>query len=201
MIFDEEKREVIVSTNKTTSCYLFFNKPKEAFATSLINSDELWQSGLEGDGYRYVGSGNYDSNTTTSNFICFGTTNKTKCKQNEEKYLYRIIGVFPDRSGTQHLKLISFKQLISISWNLSNSDMNWESSTLFTALNGSGFLTNSTYDYLQNDMWLNKIENRIWTATNTFTNESNVPNYSSITSREMYLHGMNRVSKLNSVGS
>ena len=170
-------------------------------AEELIASGELWSSGLEGDGYRYTGSGAYNSGTTPKNYICFGTTDKTTCKGNEAKYLYRIIGVFPDSSNNQHLKLISFKQLISTKWNSSNSNVDWGSSTLFTSLNGSGFLTNSTYDYLQNSTWLNKIENWQWTAVNTKTYESGGPDYySGVNTQQMYLHEMNRSGKTSSVG-
>ena len=91
------------------------------FAQFLVDNntkiDGLWSSGLEGDGYRYVGSGAYDSATTPNNFICFGTTDKTECKNNEAKYMYRIIGVFEGSDGEQHLKLISLKQLGSYAWN------------------------------------------------------------------------------------
>ncbi len=176
-------------------------KYEVAFANKLIESGALWQSGLEGDGYRYTGSGAYNSETTPNNFICFGTTDKTTCKGNEAKYLYRIIGVFPDSSNNQHVKLISFKQLISTTWDSSNSNVDWGSSTLFTSLNGSGFLTNSTYDYLQNSTWLNKIENWQWTAVNTKTFESSGPNYySGVNTQQMYLHEMNRSGKTSSVG-
>ena len=46
-------------------------------------------------------------------------------------------------------------------------DVNWEDSTLYASLNSSGFLTNTTYDYLQNTTWNNKIENWTWSAVNT----------------------------------
>ena len=127
--------------------------PNPTAAEELIASGELWSSGLEGDGYRYTGSGAYNSETTPNNFICFGTSDKTECKNNEAKYMYRIIGVFPDNNGNQHLKLISLKQLGSYRWNDTNADVDWGSSTLFTGLNGSYFLTNTTYDYLQNNTW------------------------------------------------
>ena len=203
MLFDEENREVVLKVNKSTGCYLFFDKPKESFATSLINSEELWQSGLEGDGYRYVGSGNYDSETTPSNYICFGTTDKTECKNNEAKYMYRIIGVFQGSDGEQHLKLISLKQLSSTyAWNASyTTDVAWENSDMYRGLNGSYFLTNTTYDYLQNNTWLNKIEDWIWSAVNTKTWSDSGPDYNnSLSPSQIYLHEMNRSSKTSSIG-
>ena len=115
--------------------------------------------------------------------------------------MYRIIGVFEGTDGNQHLKLISLKQLSSqYAWNGSNADVNWGSSTLYTGLNGSYFLTNTTYDYLQNNTWLNKIEDWTWSAVNTKTYSNSGPNYYSITTQEMYLHEMNRSSKTSSIG-
>ena len=207
-------------------------------AEELIASGELWNSGLEGDGYRYYGTGEYqcsynngnyvitggisgcsaattDDNwdevtldtggqteiaTAPSNYICFGTSDATECKNNEAKYMYRIIGVFEGSDGKQHLKLISLKQLGTYAWNSSNSDVNWSLSTLYSGLNGSYFLTNTTYDYLQNNTWLNKIEDWTWSAVNTKTASDSGPDYSSITTQEMYLHEMNRSSKTSSIG-
>ena len=172
-------------------------------AEELIASGELWSSGLEGDGYRYTGSGAYNSATTPSNFICFGTSDKTECKNNEAKYMYRIIGVFEGSDGKQHLKLISLKQLTSTyAWNANyQTDVAWENSDMYIGLNGSYFLTNTTYDYLQNSTWLNKIEDWTWSAVNTKTASDSGPDYYSIATQEMYLHEMNRSSKTSTIGA
>ena len=241
------------------------------FAQFLVDNytriDGLWSSGLEGDGYRYVGTGvtcSYDegnyigvadnqyttpscptlynytrtkisdgsttdytyktscpSNTSTytyscteltatlvdssnvpNNFICFGTSDKTECKNNEAKYMYRIIGLFEGSDGNQHLKLISFKQLGAYVWNADNqTDVSWENSDMYTGLNGNYFLTNTTYDYLQNNTWLNKIEDWTWSAVNTKTDSDSGPNYyNGLSPSQIYLHEMNRSSKTSSIG-
>ena len=163
--------------------------------------DGLWSSGLEGDGLRYVGSGAYNGDTTPSNFICFGTTSASECKANEDKYMYRIIGVFPDEQGNQHLKLRKFKQLGEYAWHSTDEeDKNWGESTLYTELNGSYFLENTTYDYLQNVTWSDKIVDWKWVAVNTKTYSDNGPNYYSIEPRYIYLHEMNRSTKTSTVG-
>ena len=257
------------------SCDTTLNVAQEAqgkdFAQFLVDNytriDGLWSSGLEGDGYRYVGTGvtcSYDegnyigvadnqyttpscptlynytrtkisdgsttdytyktscpSNTSTytyscteltatlvdssnvpNNFICFGTSDKTECKNNEAKYMYRIIGVFEGSDGNQHLKLISFKQLGAYVWNADNqTDVSWENSDMYTGLNGNYFLTNTTYDYLQNNTWLNKIEDWTWSAVNTETRSNSGPNYyNSLSPSQIYLHEMNRSSKTSSIG-
>ena len=176
--------------------------PTQTAAEELIASGELWSSGLEGDGYRYVWSGAYNSETSPNNFICFGTSDKTECKNNEAKYMYRIIGVFEGTDGNQHLKLISLKQLSSTyAWNANyRTDVAWENSDMYKGLNGSYFLTNTTYDYLQNNTWLNKIEDWTWSAVNTKTYSDSGPDYYNITTQEMYLHEMNRSSKTSSIG-
>ena len=205
IIYDEDAKKVSISVSKTSMCYFYFMNPKEISASyELINSGDLWSSGLEGDGLRYVGSGTYDSDTTPNNFICFGTTSKTDCKAAESKYMYRIIGVFPDEEGNQHLKLRKFKQL-KAQWHSSNTtDTNWQNSTLYTNINASSFLTNSSYDYLQNSVWLNKIVDWQWTSINTLTKTGSGVDYAytqTMTPKNIYLHEMNRSTKTINIGA
>ncbi len=185
---------------KAFSCKL--HKPGPEIAQYLIDSGNLWQSGLEGDGYRYTGSGAVGTSTNPNNFICFGTTDKSTCTANQDKYMYRVLGVFSDSNGKNHVKLIKYKQLGEYPWNAdTKTDISWENSDMYKGLNGSYFLTNTTYDYMQNATWSNKIENWTWSAVNTKTNDgSNGPNYYSITTQQIYLHEMNRTGKSSTVG-
>ncbi len=176
---------------------------KDTLADYLIASGNLWQSGLEGDGYRYTGSGAVGTSNNPDNFICFGTTSKSECAANQDKYMYRVLGVFSDANGENHVKLIKYKQLGSYAWNANyQTDISWENSDMYKGLNGSYFLTNTTYDYLQNTTWKNKIENWAWSAVNTKTSDgSNGPNYySGLTPSQIYLHEMNRNTKTSTVG-
>ena len=185
---------------KAFSCKL--HADSTPLADQLIASGELWQSGLEGDGYRYTGSGAVGTSTNPNNFICFGTNNKSECTANQDKYMYRVLGVFSDSKGENHVKLIKYKQLVSTTWNSTNADVNWGDSTLYASLNGSGFLTNTTYDYLQNTEWSNRIENWTWSAVNTKTYDgSKGPDYwNGLTPSQIYLHEMNRTGKSSTVG-
>ena len=188
---------------KAFSCKLRYKiDTTKTLAQNLVDSGWLWQSGLEGDGYRYIGSGAVGADTNPKNFICFGTTDKSTCTANQDKYMYRVLGVFSDANGKNHVKLIKYKQLGSYAWNANyRTDISWENSDMYKGLNGSYFLTNATYDYLQNTTWLNKIENWTWSAVNTKTYDgSNGPNYYSITTQQMYLHEMNRTGKSSTVG-
>ncbi len=186
-------------STKSFSCKL--HADSTPIADVLIASGNLWQSGLKDDGYRYVGSGTVGESTNPNNFICFGTTDASECTANSDKYVYRVIGVFSNSNEENHVKLIKYKQLMSANWNDTKADVNWEASTLYASLNGSGFLTNTTYDYLQNNTWSSKIENWTWSAVNTQTNSNSGPNYyNSLTPSQIYLHEMNRSTKTSTVG-
>ena len=204
ILYDQDKKKATVKVSETSMCYLYFDKYKSTtFADQLIDSGNLWQSNLEGDGYRYTGSGAVGTSTNPNNFICFGTTDKSACTANQDKYMYRVLGVFSDASGENHVKLIKYKQLEKYAWNANyQTDKSWEYSDMYKGLNGSYFLTNATYDYLQNTTWLNKIENWTWSAVNTKTYDgSNGPEYAyDLTPSQIYLHEMNRSTKTSTVG-
>ena len=153
LLYDQDNKKATITIGDTSTCYLYFDNWKEeptfSFSYELIASGNLWQSGLEGDGYRFTGSGTATDSTSPKNFICFGTTDKNTCTANPETYMYRIIGVFADENGDNHVKLIKYTQLGDYEWNSSHSDVDWENSTLYAGLNGSYFLTNTTYSYMQ----------------------------------------------------
>ena len=143
------------------------------------------------------------------NFVCFGTTSSEECKANELKYMYRIIGVFPDNDGKQHLKLIKFKQLEeTYAWvSDAKTEVSWSGSALNTGLNTEYFKTNTNYNYMQDTTWLNKIEDWQWqnvltrvygVDSNNSTSSDNGPSYLRITSEQMYLHERNKQNLLNS---
>ena len=189
---------------KSFSCKLVFKwDNNNSFAYNLTKSDILWQSGLEGDGYRYTGSGTVGTSTNPNNFICFGTTDKTECTTNQDKYMYRVLGVFSDANGKNHVKLIKYKQLGPYAWNSSiYNDIGWENSAMYVGLNAGYFLKDTKYDYLQNTTWSNKIVSWTWSAVNTKTHDgSNGPNYQNgLTPSQIYLHEMNRSTKTTTVG-
>ena len=169
-------------------------------AQNLVNSGWLWQSNLEGDGYRYIGSGNATASTSPKNFICFGTADKDTCTANPSTYMYRIIGVFADENGDNHVKLIKYTQLGAYAWNDDDeTDIDWANSDLYKGLNGSYFLTNKTYSYMQDNTWLSKITNWKWTAVNTLTSGEDT-DYFYRSPSQIYLHEMNRSTKPSTIG-
>ncbi len=127
--------------------------------------------------YRYQGS--YEE--VTNNYICFGTSSKEECLQNEDKYMYRIIGITDDGQ----LELIKMTALndTGVPWNSvyqsvwnTNTEVNektvdadvpWSQSDLFKRLNGLSddnlFINSDSYDYMQEDsIWYNKIIDTNW---------------------------------------
>ena len=189
---------------KAFSCKLPYQiDTTKTFAQNLIDSGWLWQSGLEGDGYRYVGSGAVGTSTNPKNFICFGTTDKTECTENQNKYMYRVLGVFSDANGDNHVKLIKYKQLGSTyAWNNDKTVFtSWENSDMYKGLNGDYFLTSTIYDYMENAAWSNKMENWTWSAVTTKSANDNTGYYYRTASpSQIYLHEMNRSTKTSTVG-
>ena len=104
--------------------------------------------------YRYQGVQNDDNNV--DNYICFGTTNKSDCVSDTDRYMYRIIGINP--SG--QMKLIKKEALnTAYAWN-NSTGVSWPNSQLFMGLNGSYYLTNTTY--VPDITWSNRIETNVW---------------------------------------
>ena len=95
--------------------------------------------------------------TNPANYICFGTTNKSTCTGDQDKYMYRIIGI--DKSN--RFKVIKKEALnTGYRW-YSNytTDIKWPQSEVYSQINGSAFLTNSTY---MPSGWADKIETVNW---------------------------------------
>jgi len=176
---------ILLENPETATNYLIEN----------VSNEVLWKSTLEDDGYRFVG-------TDPDNYICFGTTDTSTCTNDTDKYMYRIIGIFDGTFGYSYLKLIKKEALnTSYAWNADyENDVAWNASDLYNGINGSYFLNNTTYSYMQNSTWTNKIATWNYTATNTKTYESSGMNYYSSVVRQTYLHEMNRSTKTSTVG-
>ena len=206
VLYDQDNKKTTITLSDSSTCYLYFDKWKEepTFSDELIASGNLWYSELDGDGYRYTGSGTVGSSTNPNNFVCFGTTDKSTCTGTPAIYMYRIIGVFKGSDNNYYTKLIKYNQLSSTyKWHSSRTtDTAWESSAMYTGLNGSYFLTNTTYSYMQNTTWTNRIADWTWTAVNTLTSSSGGPNYyNGLSPSNIYLHEMNKDSKTSTVGT
>lgn len=197
---------VSVELEETSSCYLYFDKLFNLLKIcntynnidecvknqNIENVDSIWKSNLNGDGYRYVG-------TNPNNYICFGTTDKTNCTNNTDKYMYRIIGIFNDDSGNNHLKLIKKEALNEDkTWhNVLNATVNWDESSLYNGLHKNDFMTNSEYKYMQEIFWPGIISNWKYISANTLSSTVYELHYLANSSKNVYLHEMNKPEKTN----
>ena len=107
---------------------------------------------MEGGLYRFQGT-----NDTVNNYICFGTSDKETCTGNTDAYMYRIIGINEDRQ----LKLIKKEALNErMQWVIDNTtNKPWPNSDIKANINGSGFLSNTTY---VPSSWSDKIATTTW---------------------------------------
>lgn len=98
--WDEENKKVLVTSNKSDKCYVYFDKEiiylnnyiKSLYTiqgeNNIYHHDGTLENGINDGSYRYAGS--YE---TTNNWVCFGT-DSSEC---DDEHLYRIIGVFDEK--------------------------------------------------------------------------------------------------------
>ena len=125
--------------------------------------------------YRYQGV----NSVVNNNCICFGTSDKNACTTNTEKYMYRILGIAED--GT--MKLIKNEAMNSSGnatkqWNNKSAEADcvvngvdictWPDSTLYSGINGSYYLTNTSTVYVPTG-WADKIQTVNWKYGNITT--------------------------------
>ncbi len=121
---------------------------------------------VEDDLRRFVG----DKTKVIDNFICFGTTDQTQCKNNMDTYMYRIIGI----DTNNRLKLIKATKVkkgsqSTFSWHNTYYDTKWNDADLYKGLNGQSpkssdtytcnqcFGSGSEYSYMKDTQWTNLI--------------------------------------------
>ena len=186
--------KVTITSNKSIYCYLYFDEgiKQNTLGSSIYNidSDNInEEAGL----FRYQGT----NEEVTNNYICFGTSDLNTCKNSPGTYMYRIIGITKEGQ----LKLIKKEALdTTYRWYSSNtSDVAWTSSQLYTGLNTSSFVNNSSYLYMKEvSEWYSKIENINWnygtvtdedaSAENIYAEETNFSNTISAKIGLMYIH-------------
>jgi len=139
----------------------------------LENPTEGLNTTLQGNMYRYQGD-----NDSVDNYICFGTSDKDNCLNNQDKYMYRIIGI----NESSQVKLIKKEALDNtMQWWTSLEDVPWyatagNKSLLYTNLNGNDFLNNTTY--IPNG-WKEKIADVSWKYGDTGSLDNNA-NYTTL---------------------
>ncbi len=177
-----ENGKITLTTNKTIYCTLYFdykgtiNILRENDPNKVLSSTEV------GGMYRYQGVGTEEGIDDThkfvdNNYICFGTDNKEKCTNDEDHYMYRIIGITEEGQ----LYLIKMKGVEEgnnkiFQWNskyqspdCDGNACEWPNADIYKRLNGTNsngnpvFVNNSIYEYMvDGNIWYSKIENHNW---------------------------------------
>ncbi len=150
--WNEETKRVIMQTNKSDKCYVYFDKEpdivyfvdyiKSLYTSQGVNGIYYHNSGLANsaadNSYRYAGA-------NPNNYVCFGSDAETCPEDN----LYRIIGVFDSE-----VKLIKLTNIGNYPWDNNNRNT-WSSSSIKNTLN-------TTYYNGLSVTWQNKIAMHTW---------------------------------------
>ncbi len=123
------------------ACEIDNSKPALEMLTEKGGETFKEKSGM----YRFVGT----KDEVTNNYICFGTTDSSKCGTNasledNQKYMYRIIGITSTKDDIVNIPADSLKlikatpSITSQNWHSSySSDVEWDASAVKSYLNGT----------------------------------------------------------------
>lgn len=143
---------IIMKANKKVYCYLYFNQSIGDYLLTSNTEIASLNNEIEGGMYRFQGI----QDEVQDNYICFGTSNKEECINDEESHMYRIIGTTEEGK----VKLIKKTSIGEFHWYSSDSsDKTWPNSVPYSKINGSAYLTNTTY---VPNRWINKISYIDW---------------------------------------
>ena len=146
LTWDDENKKVLLQTNTSDKCYVYFDKEPNTLANYIINNV---YTGTDGDNglYYHDGIGSYTnadqeagdnsyrySGADPNNYVCFGS-NDIHCPEDN---LYRIIGIFENE-----IKLIKSTSIGEYAWD-SGSENIWNESrkpSIHTTLNTTYYET------------------------------------------------------------
>ena len=173
--WDEEAKKVIMKSNTSDKCYVYFDIYVEPTLAEICNGktlancikENVYTADGENGLYYHDGVGSYTnaseeagdnsyrySGANPNNYVCFGSDAATCPNDN----LYRIIGLFDDdQDGTYNIKLIKNTSIGDDSWDSGDSNT-WNASTkpsIRTTLN-------STFLGTINSTWQEKIATQNW---------------------------------------
>ena len=185
--WDEEAKKVIMKSNTSDKCYVYFDIYVEPPLAEICNGKTLancikenvyTEDGVN-DLYYHDGVGSYSnadqeagdnsyrySGADPNNYVCFGSDAVTCPNDN----LYRIIGLFDDdKDGTYNIKLIKNESIGDYEWN-SEHDNTWDASTkpdIRATLNSTflGTINSTWQSKITTHAW--KIGGIVWSSTNT----------------------------------
>ena len=147
--WDDDAKKVVMKSNVSDKCYVYFDLEPLTFADYMINN--VYTADGENGLYYHDGVGTYTnadqeagdnsyrySGADPNNYMCFGSDVTTCPNEN----LYRIIGLFDDdQDGTYNIKLIK---------NLSIGNYFWDHDDIsFSSINN---ISNHSNEYTINQM-------------------------------------------------
>ncbi len=152
-VLSYENDKVTITSGNTTYCYLYFDKSL-GLEIKEKNPSGLKAEKVRGAMYRFQGQ--YNENV--QNYICFGTSDKEECIADQDKHMYRIIGI---EAETGRVKVIKKEALDkTYQWYSDyNADVKLPDSVFFNAINGADFLNNQ--EYIPTG-WKYKISDNTW---------------------------------------
>ncbi len=163
LTFNYDKKTTTIKTKNTIYCTLYFVKGKASL--QLLQTQGSSTFTLKNGMYRFIGSGGQ----VTHNYICFGTTDLSKCTSDPNEFMYRIIGVTNEADTklglhANQLKIIkATPSNTSRIWHSWADDTKWDGSAMKTYLNGTGnnqFL--GTVKWESPDYWEGLITSQSW---------------------------------------
>ena len=174
LTWDDNNKKVLLQTNTSDKCYVYFDKNPLTLASYIINNI---YTGTDGDNglYYHDGSGSYTNadqeagdnsyryaGANPNNYVCFGS-DEAVCSEDN---LYRIIGVFDDQ-----VKLIKATSYGGYAWDSSSNT--WDETTkpdIYTTLN-------TTYYNTLGSGWQNLITESTWQVGGMAVNRNTAKQY------------------------
>ena len=135
--WDDENKKVLLQTNTSDKCFVYFDKAPNTLASYIINNV---YTGVDGDNglYYHDGIGSYTNadqeagdysyryaGANPNNYVCFGSDEELCPEDN----LYRIIGVFNNQ-----VKLIKNSSIGSTCWDGSDCEEYFNSNEVIATL-------------------------------------------------------------------
>ncbi len=151
LTYDSDSKKVTVSTNRTSYCYLYFDKSNAKELIQKLKNTKGLSTNLVGGMYRYIGT----NSTVTNNYICLKTVGLAGCTTSgNDENMYRIIGITPE-GNIKVIKQIRYQKgnINTFAWNTkfessdcSDNNCDWPNSDVFKELNTNDSSFLSTLD-------------------------------------------------------
>ncbi len=164
--FNTDTNSITVTSNKTSYCYLYFDK--QLSVDDIRKDGSGLSEGLVGGMYRYIGT----NDVVKNNYICLKEVGSSGCSTSgNDENMYRIIGI-TESGNIKVIKQIRYNKsgTTSFKWNSKSSVDSkqsdyycgddcptWKQSEIYETLNGDNGFINTLNEKIRN-----KIEPQNW---------------------------------------